>query len=478
MLKFNAVMRSCAMAMVLACGGVMGVAASPAAAQQTAPAADAPDTIIFKSGRVVQGRVLSETDTVVKFRVVMSGMSAEVEYQKSEILRIARGAASTDAPAAPAPASAPAATPAAATPPESDGVQAVRYAWVDLTGQFGVDITQTPIRQVFRDAKQNNVSTIVFMLDANWEANPIEPLPDDAANFTELMRAEPMTVVFANEVPQEWNPQPRIVFWVKTAMGGAAFLPMVCPEIYFHPEGKMGGIGNLSFLFEGRGDQVVREKQRSLLLGHAEGWARVGGYDYRIVRAMARVEAVLSISYEDGKPVLVERMPENPSEELLTWDGQAPNADSVRDRVRGEGKDVLTLNERTARLVGVSRGTAGTREEVLSLMGIDRSGELVAGRSQRIMQDWSQGVDSAKRQIRRLLQEFGEVYPQRNAGERDERIRQRGRCRKILEDIMGLLNRWGEGIDQRWRFQNNVPPEAQMKTIIEQLTIENMRDRR
>ncbi|MFX8523840.1 hypothetical protein ABTM10_20375, partial [Acinetobacter baumannii] len=68
----------------------------------------------------------------------------------------------------------------------------------------------------------------------------------------------------------------RVVFWIKRAMVGAAFLPFVSKEIYFLPEGRMGGIGTLQDF--DLGDKRVNEKQISLRLGHAEGIAIQGGY--------------------------------------------------------------------------------------------------------------------------------------------------------------------------------------------------------
>src|SRR5688572_1579971 len=80
-------------------------------AGKTAAAQDEPkDMIIFRDGKVAEGKILEETDTTVKMRVVVAGISAETVYEKSRILQIQRAAK----PAAdPKTAEAPAATKAA-----------------------------------------------------------------------------------------------------------------------------------------------------------------------------------------------------------------------------------------------------------------------------------------------------------------------------------------------------------------------------
>ena len=309
--------------------------------------------------------------------------------------------------------------------------------------------------------------------------DPFTPLGNDTANFDEIFRGERIAAIFQEEIPREWNPQPKVVFWVKTAMGGASLLPFICPNIYFHSEGRMGGLGNLSFIFDGVGDDVVREKQRSLRLGHAEGWAIAGGYDYRLIRAMARMEYVLSMRWVDGKVELFEGYPTNPGEELLTDDGMGPNADTLRERVDGTGNDILTLNARIAKAVGVSKGTVDTQAELITALGLDRTGVMTPGRSKLVMKDWSDGLDNAKRKIVKLLQEDmrDAMRVQPPAGQ-SERTKSRGQQIRILEEVKGLLTRWGEGLTPRWRCENGIPDEAQLNCYEEKLHLEQMKDKK
>jgi hypothetical protein len=469
----------------------LGVAARPALAQtgtasQTTQAGE--DTLVMKSGQILKGKIISETPERVVFRVSIAGMQTDVPYERSQIEKVLRGAASDTTPAvkpaapnAPAVPAAPGAVPAAATPAGTSGRfiqgEGTRYYIIELTGEFGSEISQTPISQALKNAKEQKADVIIFMLDAKWEQSKLEPLPDDAANFDEIFRAEDIVPLLVEEVPTTWEKPPRIVFWVKKAMAGASLLPLVSREIYFAPDGKIGGLGNLTFMMEGVGDEVVREKQRSLRMGHAEGWAIRGGYDYRLIQAMARIEYVLSVRYKDGKPELFEGYPKDPGEELLTDSGMGAQADTVEERVNGIGNDVLTLDERNARLLGLSKGTVSNKDELLDALGLSRGAIDVSDRSARIMRDWKGGLERAQTQLRRLLRDFGDVRVEA-PGDYDARTKARNQRRRIIRDMRALLRQWGEALTGRWLNQNQIPGDLQLDYIDGGIEIEQKKDRK
>lgn len=467
---------------VLACG--LATAAHAQSGGQTGAASKQDDPnrfarIILKAtNKVLEGEIVSETTTTLRFRSSINGIPFETDYQKSEILHIQRGIG--------APSATPAETPAAPTTepartvgavPPSPGTPRTNLYWIDLQGKFGEDISQTPIARAIEDARRNNADVIVLHLNADYEQNPLQPLPNDTANFDEIFRAESIVPIFTEQMKRTWDTPPRVVFWVRQAMAGAALLPLVCPELYFHSQGRLGGLGNLTFMFEGVGDDVVREKQRSLRLGHAEGWAIAGGYDHRLVRAMARYEYVLSVRFVNGRPELFEGYPTNPGEELLTDDGKDANVDTLRERVTGTGNDVLTLTARTAKILGVSRDTVDTRDDLLIAMGIDRTYQDVPGRSRQIMKEWSDGLERTKRQLRKLVEDYGEVRVD-EPNNYQNRTKARGQRKRILEEMRRLLRQWGEGLTARWLAQNGIPSEDQINTILETINIEQQKDRR
>jgi hypothetical protein len=432
------------------------------------------DTIIFRSGRIVEGKVLKETATHVQVEIDVAGIKAITDYAKSDILSITKAETSDEAPATtPATASdkRPSTAPAKVEPVEG----APKVYVVELKGKFGVDISETPIRNAVRDARRHEVDYLIFVLDNDWSMiryGKVEERSDDESEFQGFFRAEKINPAYTEEIEREWTKQPRVVFWVKKAMGGAAFLPLSCPEIYFHPQARMGGIGKMDKMHT-QADQVVREKWFGAGMAHVEGMAIRGGYDPRIVRAMARDDFVLSVRYEGGRPVLLERMPENSDEFLLTDDGKDEREDTEEDLARGLGNDNLTLDADLAFKLGLSKGTVGTLEDLLFKLGIHRNHEMVKGQSEQIMRSWRNGIESAKSELRRIWSDFQRV-PDGGANY-EERTRNRGRRLRYIEQMQGLLRRYDEAINPR---ELGIPDYDTLELMKSQLQLEQLRDRR
>lgn len=455
-------------------------AANPAAA--TTPKADPKHVLlIFRDGHTLKGEVTAETPTVVKLKGKISGIDYETEFQKADILDIKRGVALDDAPPSEgAPPGGP--TMAASSPPAStDGK--LKYYWMDLEGQLGEQITQTPIREAVADAKKESADIIIMSLKADLpqqypSSRQEDENKDKESRFDEMFRAEQIVPIFAEEIPREWSKKPRVVVWVKQAMAGAAFLPLIVPEIYFSSDGRLGGLGDLSHLFDGVGDDVVRAKQKSLRLGHAEGWAIQGGYDYRLVRAMARVEYVLSVRFVNGKPELFEGYPQNPGEELLTDDGKDANEDTLEQKVAGTGNDVLTFNATVAKKLGLSKGTVDSKDDLLIAMGIDRSAVEDSGRSKAIFKSWDDRLDQTKRRIRNLLDDYRRVQVG-PPGDYAARTKARGRRMTLLNELKGAITGpFKEGLSPLWLGINQIPGENQINIRIEEIKVEQQKDKK
>lgn len=438
------------------------------------------DVLIFKDGTVRTGKIESETPTKVKFSGKVGTIPFTTEYNKSDILEIKRSTAKAGATTADAKT---AATDAgkdakpAAAPSESEDRKT--YYFVDVKGKFGEEISQAPFARMLKDAQRTNPEMdylIIRFESERWtDELKLEKIPDTASDVRGVMRAEPITKLFVNQLPADWPNHPKVVFWVRDAFAGAAFIPLSVPNIYFTSDGKMGGLGNLQMLYGTTGDKVVRDKLRSATEGHALGWAYAGGYPLQVVRAMASITYVLSYRMDGDQPVFFERMPENPGEWLLTDDGNAEEGrrDLLEDVVRGKGNDVLTLDATLAERLKISKGTVDTFDQLLFTLGLDRAGVAMNGRGQKIFDDWREGLARSRREIQRLLRDFqevrveGETARQRNAA--------RGRQIKILDDIIALIKQYGEGLEE-WMYMNDIPPETFLREQQEVIRIEIMRD--
>lgn len=450
---------------------------------QASDADESQDELTLKNGTVVKGTIVSETTTTITFKGLIGGIPLETTYQKSDVVSIKRAgkkadpATGTSAVAADAKASS---TPAGDTPAAPVDPNAVKVYFIPLRGEFGQDVSQTPLLQAMRDAKAQGASVVVLEMNSTTDAPVLgltnERLVIDNENaWHKFERAEQMFPVFNTTIPAEWNPMPRVVMVLQRATGAAAFFPFAFKEIYFAPNGVWGGIGSLSDLFSGVGDEPVQEKQKSLRLGHVEGWAIYGGYDYRLVRAMARREYVLSFKMNGGKAELLERMPTDPSEELLTDDGEKGNADTTQEFFTQTGNDVLTLNPRNALLLGVSKGTVENSDELLAALGVDRHAVVIRDRGDRIMKQWSRNMDNAKVQLTKLWEEYRQIRVEPPA-DYNARTKARGLQLNKLRQMKSIIGRFDEGL-QEWS-QQNLPGVPQIETAIKRIELEQSLDRR
>jgi hypothetical protein len=257
-------------------------------------------------------------------------------------------------------------------------------------------------------------------------------------------------------------------------MGGAAFVPLSCPNIYFHSQAKMGGLGGLDIFYGSTGDEVVRQKMYSLWGATARGMAIAGGYDPKIVKAMMLLEYELSYSMDGDTPIFHERPPE-PGEFILSDNGMKDeNVDSLRDRVTGEGNDVLTLKADTAEKLKVSKGTVDTLEDLMYRLGIGRNHTIINGRGEAVMEQWRRGVATYGRDLRRMWQEFDEIQVE-PPGEYRERTQARGRQQRKIDEIIRLIGKYEEGLDPR---REGVPGKNDLEIIKKRIQLEQMQDKR
>ncbi len=340
---------------------------------------------------------------------------------------------------------------------------------MELKGKFGSDISQTPIRQAVADAKKMQPDYLIVVMDNDWTRDEgLEQLGDDVAGaFDQLFRAEDMDPIFTREIPNEWAKQPTIVFWVKKAMGGAAFLPLCSPDIYFAPTGRLGGVGYIEELLKGGGDEVVVQKQLSLRLRHAEGMAISGGHAPELIKAMCLNSYVLSVRFNGDQPEYLERMPANDAEYLLTDDGREANEDGFAERARGEGNDVLTLNAEWAKKLQVSKGTAATLDDLMFLLGIQRNNQVLKGRADSILQSWRDGIASYKRDLKTEFAEYEKIMVQGDTARK--RNQQRGQKISKLQAAQKIMKKYEEAMNPR---RYGYPSYEDVDIMIEKLRTE------
>lgn len=392
------------------------------------------DVLTFKNGRVIEGRIVEITETEVKVEVTHAGLKAVTSFPRADILSIERGVSAEGKPA-----EAGVKTPAAGAA-EKDGKKASAQAspgaakvyQITLKGNFGRDVSLTPIKRALEDAMSMDPDVIVVKMDCTQ---------DERFGFDGLFAAERMLPPFEEAM----RGGKRVVFWIKRATVGAAFLPLVSKEIYFMPEGRMGGIGTLQNF--DLGDKRVNEKQISLRLGHAEGIAIQGGYDPILVRAMARAGRWLAVNFRGGKPEYITSKP-TPEQVadgwiVLTDDADGENKDTDEQVVRGTANDVLNLNADMALRLNVSKGTAEDMSKLVFTLGLGSEHTLLEGKGQKILDDWAKSVKDAGDEMRRLQSRL-QSFAQKQGEDPKTAL---GRRSTILRELRGLLGTYEEVFD-------------------------------
>ncbi len=425
------------------------------------------DLIIFKTGNKVEGVILEETETSIRFLVIVGSMRTPVSYSKSEILEIKRNEFKPAADEAKDESKKPAETPATKVDPEAIvdtkgkpiPADATKVYIVTFGGEFGRDVSKTPVEKFMDDAVRVQPDVLIVRFDHTFSSFGEEA----GANFyqagwqretyAQLDKAREIDTLITDRInnTSDFKKKPRLVAWINRALGGAAYLPFVFPEIYFTTDGRHGGIGGIELLFENRGDEVVREKMRSLLLARCKSLAEKGGHDARIMTAMTRGDYILSYRMVGGKPEFLEnKMPPGPEWFVIKDDGpiNQENQDSLADIVRMNSNDYLTLGSQSAFDIGFSKGTADTVDDLMFRMGITRNYAIVKHRSNEVFKEWSKDVSKCEADVLRLIRQYQGVTVRAPGGYR-ERTAARTQQINILRQIQSTVRSYAEAINPR-----------------------------
>lgn len=406
------------------------------------------DRIILQNGRVIEGRILSESDAQIEILVIVGGISAPTTYARNEILSIERDVRiERDDASRPRES-----RETRSTSPRSTSSDGKRVYVMNLRGDIGRDITKTPLQRAFDDAISHEPEVIIVRMDSG----------SFPPGFDGLWTAENLGPIVERVIDDGW----RVVFWIKRAEAGAAFLPLISPEIMFMTDGRLGGVGDLGDF--DIGDDVVNLKQISLRIGHAEGFAIRGGYDPRLIRAMAIKSEWLAVKIRGGQPEYITWEPRPEDGEgwtILTDNGEGKN----KDEFSFEGNDVLTLNADWALRLGVADAVVDLLDDVIFELNLGRDYTIVEGRADHILKDWKDRVDRAIDQFQRLQRDLGEL----GRGGRDVSVA--GRRINLLKQMRGLLTAYEEVLDPQGTQRASI--DIQIEALRQSIRSANRRNR-
>ncbi len=427
------------------------------------------DELVLSSGTVVRGKIIEETETEIVFELRMPGFPPiERRYRKAEVAKITRDVDRVErADIVHDPVKADKGKDKDNDNPfvNNDDPDAAQIYRIRLSGRFGYNVTHTPVQEliddinrVFDDAKESNVeggpATVVDdeVRDKHIVLLEIDCTP--GGGFDGLWNSIEFINLFEQEIHDRGR---RVVMLVNQAVDGSAFLPWISKEIYFL-EGGIMGISSDLHLFD-IGDPMVNEKQISLRLGHAQGYAILGGYVEQgpaIIKAMARSTYWLSVLWTGATPRVSLREPTSADLaagwELLSDDGLDENDDDMQQGVRNPN-DQFVLRDDTAFRLKVSQGTVSNAEEILFLLGVHRNANYVEHEGNQIFADWNKALatftekafpGSQRQRPGELWRDYGRIQV---AGDFNDRRKARGRQLQILKQIRSITQRVAEAVD-------------------------------
>ncbi|MEL6796611.1 MAG: hypothetical protein AAFO89_07270 [Planctomycetota bacterium] len=173
---------------------------------------------------------------------------------------------------------------------------------------------------------------------------------------------------------EQYKPNFQLVAWIESAISAAAMSAHAIEDIYFMPRANYGACTGWSGALE-----AVEGRQLESVLYMMEQISERGNKDYRIMRSM-QINEPLSFDIEaDGTRKF-----------YLSTEGE---------HLLNDGEYILTLNAESAEHADFSQGTAGTLEELTTLLEasigeIEWVGEKVAGepfpisKAEQLQRDW------------------------------------------------------------------------------------------
>jgi hypothetical protein len=368
---------------------------------------------------------------------------------------------------------------------ESLGEKPTVY-FMPLTGEFGRRISPASLEEALKDARKAQPDYLIVSFDLTWAfggmsvQSPLQAGQQLMVTWNSgLAAASEMSTLLTDKIRDDkaWAKKPKLIGWIKTAMGPSAILALGFKDLYYTPDARHGGIGYLDFLMRGV-DETVRQKQISLREGAVRGLGNKGGYNEMIIQAMTKTNYVLSVTYEGGEPKL---FPDATGEEMLTDDGLEGNRDTLEELARGRGNDTLTLTADTAMKLKMAKGIAATSDDLLDQLGIVRNYKKLDSRADVIFKNWETRVQRAEQDMEEFMRQLQGVRAENDTP--DARVAARGRQIGLLERCRRLIEQYSKSLNPEVLgdlFGAGDPEQAltQLGVQIERLKQQNMYDRR
>jgi ATP-dependent protease ClpP protease subunit len=292
------------------------------------------DLLVLSNGRIVDGKIESESEKEVVFRLDGSPNGAEPRHvDRAAVVRTVY--CDENGAVLPGPATKPATPAARWTVPPAPAAQPVveppagksTYYVIPLHGEVGATVLASALEKSLADAVSRK--PMVIVLDIDSPGGLVE---------------ESLKIM---KVIAHYNKQCKIVAYIEQDLSAAAVFTLSCRQIYVK---QLSTIGAATSFIPGRPDLAakIEEKMQSAWRAAARNSAEEGRHDPLIADAMIDSDTELHVETTNGKPVIKE----GPGEHMLVRKGK-----------------VLTLTSHEAVECGLAAGEADDLDELGKVMG-------------------------------------------------------------------------------------------------------------
>ncbi len=394
-----------------------------------AATADTEDVVYMTDGRVLHGKILSETKSLIIFEYVDSAVQskAKITLAKDEIAHLDRNVAVTAEPAAEKKPAETTSTGKKKTEPVSTygaarvvakDAKVPSFYIVPMKGQMGTDVNAETYKKVVDDIREMKPDVVVIQMSCADSEDVLFSLKgkDEAgkAGINEFDEYRKLVSLFRTDL-REFHQ----VCWVEDSVGISSMVAMSWPEIYMKPTARFGGLMAAHLSHFNIPDLDVRGKMVAAIMALVKSHLEFGGYSLVLADAMVQPELSLSATWK-GRDV--------------TWSLDTSGEYLV------DGNDTRTTEFRSkdAENLCLSKGTVDVMDDLALLLGY-REYKVVDGKAEKLcadyVRDWRRAYDECKT----LLDDY-----QQNMGWANgpDGIKYLGKAKANLEKILSYMERY------------------------------------
>lgn len=424
-------------------------AVSPQVAQAAAAGDGARDVLVLHDGRELEGRVLEETSSGVRFEIIRGSIRSTMTFSHDQVREILRDElvekagdprADRDTP--------PAQDPGGGDDPSgdeqyehsSDDPNVPGIYVIPMEGQMGTDIHPSVYLELKDDILEQDPDLIVIKMNCSDRDDLLIPL-NEATEEGLFMHSEYRELVNFFKDDLRHIPQ---VMWIQDSYGFSSLVAMAWEDIYMSPRARLAGLSQMSQLAEGWSDPDVRAKMLAAWLGIGRSFLEYGNHPYELAEALMRPEKILAASFE-GREV--------------NWD-----LDGEGDiLVNNSTERALVFDAKLAEDLLVSKGTVEDLDDLLFLEGF-REYRILETDVPRVVERYWERWRSRFEQTEELIRDYQQYL---DWAQGDDEIRYLGRARSALNQIIGAMEQY-EAIEIRWRTDYGMT-QLHLEVMAEQL---------